>query len=63
MDNEHVQISLDRYHDFLDDNKKANLLYEIKKDLIEIIDDENFELEDPIHSKIFDIYARLCNEI
>ena len=60
---EYVKISLERYDDFLEDNRKANLLYEVKKELIEIVDDENFVLNNNINSKIFKIYEKLCNEI
>lgn len=60
---EYVKISLDRYNDFLDDNKKANLLYDIKKELIKIIDNEEFDTNDFIHTEIFKIYERLCEEI
>ena len=60
---EYVKISLERYDDFLEDNRKANLLYGVKKELIEIVDDENFVLNNDIHSKIFKIYEKLCNEI
>ena len=60
---EYVKISLDRYDDFLEDNRRVNLLYEVKKKLIEIVDDDDFVVDNKIHSKIFDIYAKLCNEI
>lgn len=60
---EYVRISLERYDNFLEDSRKANLLYGVKKKLIEIVDDEKFDLDKDIHSKIFKIYEKLCNEI
>ena len=60
---EYVKISLERYDNFLEDNRRANLLYRVRKELIEIVDDEKFDLDKDIHSKIFKIYEKLCNEI
>jgi hypothetical protein len=60
---EYVKISLDRYNDFLDDNRKANLLYEIKKNLTNLIDTDDFDTNDYICTEIFKMYERLCNEI
>lgn len=60
---EKVIIALDRYNDLLDDNRKANLLYDIKKQLIEILDYEEFDIDNEIHNKIFKIYSKLCEEI
>ena len=60
---EYVKISLDRYNDFLDDNKKANLLYDLYKGIINIVDKDSFNIDREIDKEIFKIYERLCNEI
>lgn len=60
---EYVKISLDRYNDFLDDNKKANLLYELYKSIINIVDKDSFNIDREIDKEIFKIYERLCDEI
>ena len=60
---EYVKISLDRYNDFLDENRKANLLYDLYKEIRDIVDDELFDIDRNIDKKIFKIYERLCNEI
>ena len=63
--NEFVQITLDRYNDFLDD-KKTNLLYDIYNEIRNIVDgadDDKVFKKDTIESKIFKIYERLANEI
>lgn len=60
---EYVKISLDRYNDFLDDNKKANLLYDLYKSIINIVDKDSFNIDREIDKEIFKIYERLCDEI
>lgn len=63
---EYVKISLDRYNDFLDDNKRSNLLYDVYNDIRNIVDemdnDKVFEKDTPEY-KVFKLYERLCNEI
>lgn len=60
---EYIKISLDRYNDFLDDNKKANLLYDLHKSIRNIVDKDSFNIDREIDKEIFKIYERLCNEI
>lgn len=60
---EYVKISLDRYNDFLDDNKKANLLHDLYKSIINIVDKDSFNIDREIDKEIFKIYERLCDEI
>ncbi len=60
---EYVKISLDRYNDLLDDNKKANLLYGLYKSIINIVDKDSFNIDREIDKEIFKIYERLCDEI
>lgn len=60
---EYVKISLDRYNDFLDDNKKANLLYGLYKSIMNIVDKDSFNIDREIDKEIFKIYERLCDEI
>lgn len=58
--NELVQISLDRYNDYLFYKERYNLLEDIHNSLIEIIEDKNFDLGNPLHEKIYKIYAKSC---
>ena len=60
---EHVQISLDRYNDFLYYKEKFDVLVNVYNELIKIIDNEDFDIDNHIHNKIYKIYERLCNEI
>ena len=59
----YVKISLDRDNDFLDDTKKANLLYDLYKSIINIVDKDSFNIDREIDKEIFKIYERLCDEI
>lgn len=58
-----VKISLNRYNDFLKSKKYEKLLYAAFGDIRRIVENEKFNLDDEIHSKIFKIYERLCNKI
>lgn len=58
--NEHVQITLDRYNEYLLYKKKYDLLIDTHNALIEILEDENFDFEDSLHKKIYKIYEKLC---
>ena len=60
---EYVKISLDRYNDLLDDNKKANLLYGLYNGIINIVNKDSFNIDREIDKEIFKIYERLCDEI
>lgn len=61
---EYVKISLDRYHGMLlNDTRKANLLDELYEEIMNIVDDELFDIDRTIDKKIYKIYERLCKEI
>lgn len=55
-----VIISLDRYNEFLLYKEKYDLLIETHNSLIEVLEDEKFDLENPLHKKIYKIYEKLC---
>lgn len=58
--NEYVQITLDRYNEYLFYKEKYDLLLDTHNSLIKILEDENFDFNNPLHKKIYDIYAKLC---
>lgn len=58
--NESVTISLDRYNEYLFYKEKYKLLEETRKALGEILNDKDFNFENPLHNDICDIYAKLC---
>lgn len=57
---EHVTISLERYNEYLLYKEKYDLLIETHNSLIDVLEDENFDLENPLHNKIYKIYEKLC---
>lgn len=63
MSEEYVKISLDRYDDFVADNKMANVLSEklgkIEKELENIIDSPEFNMNVGINKKIYKLYERI----
>lgn len=58
--NESVTISLNRYNEYLLYKEKYDLLIEKHNSLIEVLEDENFDIENPLHYKIYKIYEKLC---
>lgn len=57
---ESVTISLERYNEYLLYKEKYDLLINTHNALIEVLEDENFDLENPLHNKIYKIYEKLC---
>lgn len=60
--NESVTITLERYNEYLFYKEKFELLEKTRVYLSEILNDENFDIEDYLHKKIYSIYAKLCKE-
>lgn len=58
--NESVTISLDRYNEYLFYKEKYNLLIETQKSLADVLEAKNFDIENPLHYKIYKIYEKLC---
>lgn len=57
---EYVKISLDRYNEFLENNKKVELLDYLYRKIRDIVDDNSFNIDIKIDKKIFEIYERIC---
>ena len=60
---EYVKISLDRYNDFVNDQKKANIMSGVFYEMKRIINDDSFGINKNIDKKIFNLYERLCKQI
>lgn len=60
---EYVKISLDRYNNFLKSEKNEEKLYKTFENIRKIVENEKFDIDNEIHSKIFKIYERLCIEL
>lgn len=59
---EYVKISLDRYNEFLENNKKVELLDYLYRETRDIVGDNSFDIDRKIDKKIFEIYERICKE-
>lgn len=55
---EYVKISLDRYNEFLENNKKVELLDYLYREIIDIVGDNSFNIDRKIDRKIFEIYLK-----
>lgn len=60
---EYVKISLNRYKELLDNNRKAKLLYEALDELRGITQEREFLLEGNIQKRIYKLYERIYKEI
>ena len=60
--NESVTISLEHYEEFKAYKKQYEIYQDVIKDLVKIIEDKNFTLDNPIEKKIFDLYSKLVNK-
>ena len=59
---ESVTISLEHYKE-LEFYKKQHEFYQsIRKDLVKIIEDKTFSIDNPLEKKIFDLYAKLVSK-
>ena len=60
--NESVTISLEHYEELKAYKKQYEIYQDARKDLVKIIEDETFTLDNPIEKKIFDLYSKLVNK-
>ena len=60
--NEYVQITLDRYNKYLLYKEKYDLLIDTHNALIEVLEDENFDIKNKLHEKVYKIYEKIVLE-
>ncbi len=60
--NESVTITLEHYKELEFYKKQHEFYQDIRKDLVKIIEDKTFTLDNPLEKKIFDLYAKLVRE-
>lgn len=60
--NESVTISLEHYEELKAYKKQYEIYQDARKDLVKIIEDKTFTLDNPIEKKIFDLYSKLVNK-
>ena len=60
--NESVTITLEHYKELEFYKKQHEFYQDIRKDLVKIIEDKTFSLDNPLEKKIFDLYAKLVSK-
>lgn len=58
---ESVTITLEHYKELEFYKKQHEFYQDLKKDLIKIIEDKTFNIDNSVEKKIFDLYAKLIN--
>lgn len=59
---ESVTISLEHYKELEFYKKQHEFYQDIRKDLVKIIKDKTFNIDNPLEKKIFDLYAKLVSK-
>ena len=60
--NESVTISLEHYEELKAYKKQYEIYQDVRKDLVKIIEDKTFNMDNPLEKKIFDLYAKLVSK-
>lgn len=60
--NESVTITLEHYKELEFYKKQHEFYQDIRKDLVKIIEDKTFNIDNPLEKKIFDLYAKLVSK-
>ena len=59
---ESVTISLEHYKKLEFYQKQHEFYQDVRKDLVKIIEDKTFTMDNPLEKKIFDLYAKLVSK-
>lgn len=59
---ESVTISLEHYKELEFYKKQHEFYQDVRKDLVKIIEDKTFTMDNPLEKKIFDLYAKLVSK-
>ena len=59
---ESVTISLKHYEELKYYEKQFNVLKEVREDLIKILNDKNFDIENEIDKRIYNIYEKIVRK-
>lgn len=59
---ESVTISLEHYEELKYYEKQFKVLKEVREDLIKILNDESFTIENEIDKKIYNIYEKIVRK-
>ena len=60
--NESVTISLEHYEELKAYKEQYEIYQDVRKDLVKIIEDKTFTMDNPLEKKIFDLYAKLVSK-
>ena len=60
--NESVTITLEHYEELKAYKKQYEIYQDVIKDLVKIIEDKTFTMDNPLEKKIFDLYAKLVSK-
>lgn len=60
--NESVTISLEHYEELKAYKKQYEIYQDVRKDLVKILEDKTFTMDNPLEKKIFDLYAKLVSK-
>lgn len=59
---ESVTISLEHYKELEFYKKQHELYQDIRKDLVKILEDETFNIDNPLEKKIYALYEKLVSK-
>lgn len=59
---ESVMISLEHYKELEAYKRQYEIYQDVRKDLVKIIEDKTFSLDNQLEKKIFDLYSKLVNK-
>ena len=59
---ESVTISLEHYEELKYYEKQFNVLKEVREDLIKILNNKNFDIENEIDKRIYNIYQKIVRK-
>ena len=59
---ESVTISLEHYKELEAYKRQYEIYQDVRKDLVKIIEDKTFSLDNQLEKKIFDLYSKLVNK-
>lgn len=60
--NESVTISLEHYEELKAYKKQYEIYQDVREDLVKILEDKTFTMDNPLEKKIFDLYAKLVSK-
>ena len=60
--NESVTISLEHYEELKAYKKQYEIYQDVREDLVKILEDKTFTMDNPLEKRIFNLYAKLVSK-